>query len=99
MTEEFVAVAIDPEEREAELSLRPRNIDEFVGQSEMKEHLGIVLQAAARAKRADRPPAAQRAPGSRQDDPRSRGRPRDGGQSAADVGPRPRAGRATSPRS
>jgi len=46
MTEEFVAVAIDPEEREAELSLRPRNIDEFVGQSEMKEHLGIVLQAA-----------------------------------------------------
>ena len=46
MTEEFVAVAVDPEEREAELSLRPRNIDEFVGQSEMKEHLGIVLQAA-----------------------------------------------------
>jgi holliday junction DNA helicase RuvB len=46
VTEEFVAVAIDPEEREAELSLRPRNIDEFVGQSEMKEHLGIVLQAA-----------------------------------------------------
>ena len=46
MTEEFVAVAIDPEEREAEVSLRPRNIDEFVGQSEMKEHLGIVLQAA-----------------------------------------------------
>jgi holliday junction DNA helicase RuvB len=46
VTEEFVAVAIDPEEREAELSLRPRNIDEFVGQAEMKEHLGIVLQAA-----------------------------------------------------
>ena len=46
MTEEFVAVAVDPEEKEAELSLRPRNIDEFVGQSEMKEHLGIVLQAA-----------------------------------------------------
>jgi len=46
VTEEFVAVAIDPEEREAELSLRPSNIDEFVGQAEMKEHLGIVLQAA-----------------------------------------------------
>ena len=46
MTEEFVAVAIDPEEREAEVSLRPRNIDEFVGQAELKEHLGIVLQAA-----------------------------------------------------
>jgi holliday junction DNA helicase RuvB len=46
VTEEFVAVAIDPEEREAELSLRPRSMDEFVGQAEMKEHLGIVLQAA-----------------------------------------------------
>jgi Holliday junction DNA helicase RuvB len=46
VTEEFVAVAIDPEEREAEVSLRPRNIDEFVGQAELKEHLGIVLQAA-----------------------------------------------------
>ncbi|HZK52028.1 MAG TPA: Holliday junction branch migration DNA helicase RuvB [Actinomycetota bacterium] len=47
MTEEVLAVATDPAEREAELSLRPRNIDEFVGQPELKEHLGIVLQAAS----------------------------------------------------
>ncbi len=47
MTEEILAVATDPAEREAELSLRPRNIDEFVGQPELKEHLGIVLQAAS----------------------------------------------------
>jgi holliday junction DNA helicase RuvB len=46
MTEEVLAVASDPAEREAELTLRPRNIDEFVGQPELKEHLGIVLQAA-----------------------------------------------------
>ena len=47
MTEEILAVASDPAERETELSLRPRNIDEFVGQPELKEHLGIVLQAAS----------------------------------------------------
>ncbi len=29
-----------------EVTLRPRNLDEFVGQSELKEHLSIVLQAA-----------------------------------------------------
>ncbi|MGH2750329.1 MAG: Holliday junction branch migration DNA helicase RuvB [Actinomycetota bacterium] len=46
MSEEVLAVSTDPAEREAELSLRPHNIDEFVGQPEMKEHLGIVLQAA-----------------------------------------------------
>jgi Holliday junction DNA helicase RuvB len=47
LTDEILAVASDPAEREAELSLRPRNIDEFVGQPELKEHLGIVLQAAS----------------------------------------------------
>jgi holliday junction DNA helicase RuvB len=31
-----------------DLSLRPRSLDEFVGQSELKEHLGIVLEAARR---------------------------------------------------
>ena len=43
---EVLSVAADPVEREAEGSLRPRNIGEFVGQPELKEHLGIVLQAA-----------------------------------------------------
>ena len=31
-----------------EVSLRPRHLDEFVGQAELKEHLGIVLEAARR---------------------------------------------------
>ena len=43
---EVLSVAADPIEREAEGSLRPRDIEEFVGQPELKEHLGIVLQAA-----------------------------------------------------
>jgi Holliday junction DNA helicase RuvB len=44
-TEVLVATA-DPVEVEAELSLRPRDLTEFVGQEELKEHLGIVLEAA-----------------------------------------------------
>ncbi|MDP9068783.1 MAG: Holliday junction branch migration DNA helicase RuvB [Actinomycetota bacterium] len=43
---EVLSVVADPVEREAEGSLRPRTIVEFVGQAELKEHLGIVLQAA-----------------------------------------------------
>ena len=43
---EVLAGTADPVEREAEGSLRPRNIEEFVGQPELKEHLGIVLEAA-----------------------------------------------------
>ena len=47
MTDEPLVVAsADPVEREAERSLRPKTLDEFVGQPELKEHLGIVLQAA-----------------------------------------------------
>jgi Holliday junction DNA helicase RuvB len=41
-----LATATDPGEREAEGSLRPRTLDEFVGQPELKEHLSIVLEAA-----------------------------------------------------
>ncbi len=47
MNEEAVlAASADPVEREAEGSLRPRDLDEFVGQPELKIHLGIVLEAA-----------------------------------------------------
>ncbi|MDQ4094640.1 MAG: Holliday junction branch migration DNA helicase RuvB [Actinomycetota bacterium] len=38
-------MAAAPEE-ETESSLRPRSLEEFVGQPELKEHLGIVLEAA-----------------------------------------------------
>lgn len=41
-----LAAAADPVEREAEGSLRPRDLIEFVGQPELKVHLGIVLEAA-----------------------------------------------------
>ena len=38
----------DPDEATAETTLRPRRLAEFVGQSELKAHLDIVLEAARR---------------------------------------------------
>jgi Holliday junction DNA helicase RuvB len=38
----------DPVEEIEESGLRPRRLEEFVGQRELKEHLGIVLEAARR---------------------------------------------------
>lgn len=39
---------IEPEEASEEVSLRPRTLDDFVGQAELKEHLSIILEAARR---------------------------------------------------
>jgi Holliday junction DNA helicase RuvB len=38
----------DDTELTAEVSLRPRSLDEFVGQRELKDHLAIILEAARR---------------------------------------------------
>src|SRR5687768_4003672 len=47
MREELLAgAAASPDEETLEASLRPRTLDEFVGQAEVKEHLSIVLEAA-----------------------------------------------------
>ena len=51
MREEFVDPqfrAEDSIELAEETGLRPKSLDEFVGQRELKEHLGIVLEAARR---------------------------------------------------
>ncbi len=40
--------AVDLTEASDEVGLRPRSMDDFVGQSELKEHLGIILEAARR---------------------------------------------------
>jgi len=45
MPDQFLAPAVRPEEDELELSLRPRSLDEFVGQERVKEQLGIALEA------------------------------------------------------
>src|SRR5688500_4702821 len=54
MTRREVLATADPIEAVEELTLRPRRLDEFVGQPELKEHLSIVLGAArARGQAAD----------------------------------------------
>ncbi len=42
----------DPEEELEEVGLRPRSLEEFVGQAQLVEHLGIVLQAARQRRQA-----------------------------------------------
>ncbi len=43
-----VAATADPAESAEEAGLRPRRLEEFVGQSALKEHLSIMLEAARR---------------------------------------------------
>ena len=43
-----VTPAADPIESAEEVTLRPRRLAEFVGQAQLKEHLGIMLEAARR---------------------------------------------------
>ena len=45
-TTQFLAPALRDDEEEVELSLRPRRLDEFVGQARVKEQLTIALEAA-----------------------------------------------------
>ncbi len=44
----LLAPSADPVEVAEEVSLRPRRLAEFVGQARLKEHLGIMLEAARR---------------------------------------------------
>src|SRR5213078_297642 len=46
MSTQFLAPAVAPEEEELEESLRPRRLDEFVGQERIKDQLAIALTAA-----------------------------------------------------
>jgi Holliday junction DNA helicase RuvB len=46
MSTQFLAPALRDDEEEVEQSLRPRRLDEFVGQARVKEQLSIALDAA-----------------------------------------------------
>jgi holliday junction DNA helicase RuvB len=48
MRDEVLSAAADPVERAEETTLRPRRLDEFVGQARLKEHLEIMLGAASK---------------------------------------------------
>jgi holliday junction DNA helicase RuvB len=45
VTEQFLAPEVRPDEDELDRSLRPRRLDDFVGQERLKEQLDIALQA------------------------------------------------------
>ncbi|GMA25868.1 hypothetical protein GCM10025864_36270 [Luteimicrobium album] len=45
-TERLVTASADDVERAAEAALRPRRLDEFVGQHVVREQLSLVLEAA-----------------------------------------------------
>lgn len=44
----LVPEPLEPAEASDEVSLRPKTLDDFVGQAELKEHLSIILEAARR---------------------------------------------------
>ena len=46
MSDSIITAMLDPEDEEVERSLRPRRLDDFVGQERIKEQLGIALDAA-----------------------------------------------------
>ena len=46
MSDRITTAVLDPEDDEIERSLRPRRLDDFVGQERIKEQLGIALDAA-----------------------------------------------------
>ncbi len=48
MREELLAPDADDDDAAVDPGLRPRTLDDFVGQSRLKEHLGIILEAARR---------------------------------------------------
>jgi Holliday junction DNA helicase RuvB len=48
MRNELLATAPGPEEEPEEITLRPRRLDEFVGQPALREHLHILIEAARR---------------------------------------------------
>ena len=48
MRDEFLDADPLPDDERIESGLRPRRLDEFVGQGELKDHLNVILEAARR---------------------------------------------------
>ena len=81
----IAATPVSPNEEAFERALRPRQLDEYVGQEKMRDQLEIFIEAAQAPLRSARPRAAVRPAGPRQDHARAHHRARDGRQPAADV--------------
>ena len=96
LREELLSPSEEPEDTIAlldEPGLRPKTLDEFVGQAELKGHLSVMLGAAARRRRSGRsPPVRRPRPRSRQDHARQHHRRGDGNESPGHVGSSARTG-------
>ena len=79
MRDELLHASADPVEAAEEITLRPRRLDEFVGQPRLKEHLEIMLGAARGAGPGRRPRAVRRPA-------RASARPRSSGIVADEMG-------------
>lgn len=65
-----VSPLADSDERVIESALRPKRLDDFVGQARVREQLTLLLRSALRRQQATGPRAAVRAARPRQDDDR-----------------------------
>ena len=65
----LTASSSEPEERALESALRPKNLDDFVGQQRVRHQLSLVLEASKIRGRTRRPRAALRPARARQDHP------------------------------
>ncbi len=95
----LTAAEADGDERTIEAALRPRTLDEVVGQVRVRDQLGLVLEAARRRGRAPDHVLLSGPPGPRQDDAGDDHRQRDVLAAPADQRSRPSPTPATWPRS
>ncbi len=89
MNEEARVISPDDtnEDLAADISLRPRTMDEFIGQPVMREKLGIFLEAAKRRNEALDHTLIFGPPGLGKNDPGPRHCPRNGSEPAPDLRP------------
>ena len=55
MPDRIVSPHVKQEELALDLSLRPKHLEEYIGQDKVKENLKILLEAAKGAERSNRP--------------------------------------------
>ena len=89
----IVSAGATREDEAIEASIRPKRLDEYLGQQPVREQMKIYIEAAKRARRGARPRADLRPARPGQDHARARHRQRAGRQPAPDLRPGDREGR------
>ena len=87
MDDRLVTAARVDDDAQYEAGLRPRRLDEYIGQDRVRENLQVSIAAAKQRGEAARSRAAARPARARQDDAGVRDRERAGRAGAGDLGP------------